>query len=556
MVDHTGEEVATGAGRFPILPIVVFSVFANLLMLTGPIFMLQVYDRVLISRSQETLAALVLLTGFLYAVMAALDIARGRIMARIGARYQDRLDARILSAGIAGGDGRGVRDLELIRQALGSAGLLAVLDLPWVPVFLGLIFLFHPLLGGLAAAGGGAIIALTLAARRMTAGPLHESAIAARRADRQEEEMRTAGELIGALGMQVAMTDRWRRHRRTALAAAVRAAERGLTVGSLTRAFRLFLQSAMLGLAAWLVLGDRATAGVMVASSILLGRALAPVESVLAQWPLLHEAREAHRRIARVPDPAPRPMPLPPPGPRVELRNLTILPPGADRAALRGISLTLAGGEALGVIGPSGSGKSTLARALAGVWPAAAGEYRLGGATPAQYGADMGRHVGYLPQRILLFEGTVAENIARFAPGTGPAQVLAAAAAAEAHEMILRLPLGYDTAITASGAPLSGGQAQRIALARALFGAPPLIVLDEPDSALDQLGEEGLALAIRRMKAQGNAVVVMAHRLATVRDCDRLLVLEDGAAQLLGPREAVLRQMMAGQRPPRTGTAR
>jgi ATP-binding cassette subfamily C protein len=362
-------------------------------------------------------------------------------------------------------------------------------------------------------------------------------------------EMQAEAELVRALGMQGNAFARWHRQRAVALGEGIRAADRVGSFSALTRTLRLFLQSAILGLGAWLVLQAEMTGGAMIAGSILLGRALAPIELAIGQWTAIAEAGQAWRRLRGLLDaerePPPR-MPLPRPQARLEVTQLSVVPPGARTPTLRGVTFRVEPGQAVGVIGPSGSGKSTLARAITSVWPPAAGQIRLDGATLDQYDPDaLGAHIGYLPQAVTLFEGTIAENIARLDANPDTARVVAAARAAAAHEMILALPQGYDTRVSGLGARLSGGQIQRIGLARALYGDPVLLVLDEPNSALDNDGSIALNAAIQEIKADGRAVLIMAHRPSAIRECDRLLVLSGGAPAMFGPTREVLQKTLA-----------
>lgn len=536
--------------------VALFSAFVNLLMLTGPIFMLQVYDRVLGSRSEETLLALFFLVVFLFAMMGLLDAVRARVMARLSARFQTVLEARVFRASIARaallpGDtpaALGLRDLESIRQLLSSPVFLALFDLPWAPLFLLAVFIFHPWLGWLAVAGGALLIAVTWANQVMTRRGVLASQMALQRADRLAEQLRDEADLIQSLGMRGAGFTRWMGARDTALREALAAGDATGGFSTFTRTFRLFLQSAMLGLGAYLVLQGELTPGAMVASSILMGRALSPVEQSIGGWALVQRAQEAWQRLSQLlsaqPEDAPRTA-LPRPRALLEASQLTVAPPGQNQAALRMASFKLEPGQALGVIGPSGAGKSTLARAITGAWKPASGWLRLDGATLDQYDPDvLGEHIGYLPQRVTLFDGTIAENIARLSPSPDDAAVVRAAQKAAAHQMILDLPQGYDTRVTQSGGRLSGGQIQRIGLARALYGDPVLLVLDEPNSNLDNDGSMALNTAIRTMKQEGKAVIIMAHRPAAIQECDLLLMLDNGVRRAFGPRDEVLKALV------------
>jgi len=539
-----------------LIAVVAFSVFVNLLMLTGPLYMLQVYDRVLGSRSEATLVALSVLVTFLFLAMGVLDHARGRVMARIGARIQDRLDRRVFSAALKRltlhpGDAVALaaqRDLEAIQRLWASPVLLAVFDIPWTPFFIAAIFVFHPWLGWLAVAGGAVLVIVTLLNQRMTAGPVMRTTATAMRAEMMSDAIKQESEAVQALGMTGSAFDRWQAARAQAMEQAMAAGDLAGTFGSVTKTFRMFLQSAMLGLGAWLVLRGELSPGAMIAGSILMGRALAPIEQAVGQWVVVTRAQEARVRLAelltRIPA-EPARTALPRPKAELEAINLTVVPPGEAQAVLRMVSFKLEPGQALGVIGPSGAGKSSLARALIGVWRPAGGKVRLDGATLDQYDPDvLGSYIGYLPQRITLFDGTIAQNIARLQDKPDAAMVVAAAKKAAAHDMIVKLPDGYDTRVAALGGRLSGGQIQRIGLARALFGDPVLLVLDEPNSNLDNDGSTALNLAIRAMKEAGRCVLIMAHRPAAIQECDLLLVLEDGTRRAFGPRDKVLREMV------------
>ena len=539
-----------------LIAVLVFSVLVNLLMLTGPLYMLQVYDRVLGSQSEATLVALTVLITFLFVVMGLLDHARARIMARIGARIQERLDRRVFAASVrrltlAPNDQpaqAAQRDLESIQRLWASPVLLALFDIPWTPMFIGAIFIFHPWLGWLAITGGIFLIVVTLLNQRNTEQPLMQANAAAMKAERFAENVKAESEVIAALGMQSNGFDRWRDMRAMAMGKTISAADVGGMFSGITKTFRMFLQSAILGLGAWLVLRGELSAGAMIAGSILMGRALAPIEQSIGQWALVTRAREGTARLAdlltRIPDEPVRTA-LPRPKALLEAQNLTVVPPGEAQAVLRMVSFRLEPGQALGVIGPSGSGKSTLARALIGVWRPAGGKVRLDGATLDQYDPDvLGSYIGYLPQRVSLFDGTIAENIARLATVPDAAAVVAAAQKAAAHEMILKLPDGYDTRVASIGGRLSGGQIQRIGLARALYGDPVILILDEPNSNLDNDGSMALNLAIRSMKEAGRAILIMAHRPAAIQECDLLMVMEDGARKAFGPRDQVLRDMV------------
>lgn len=547
---------ARAGSRKLIIAAVVFSIFVNLLMLTGPLYMLQVYDRVLGSRSEATLVALSILVTFLFLAMGLLDHARSRILARVGARLQDRLDRRVFEASlaraaIAPNDPAALaaqRDLESIQRFWASPLVTALIDLPWTPVFLAAIFIFHPDLGWLAMGGGAILVAVTLINQKVGKDPTLRANANAIDAERMSDRLKSEAEVLRAMGMSGAAFHRWQTARAQALASAISAADLGGGFSTATRTLRQFLQSAMLGLGAYLVLQGQLTAGAMIAGSILMGRALAPIEQAVGQWSVLTRAREARERLSTLLSqtlPEARRTALPRPRALLEVEGLTIVPPGTSNPVLRGVSFTLKPGQALGIIGPSGAGKSTLGRALIGALQPAAGKVRLDGAVLNQYDPDtLGGYFGYLPQSVTLFDATVTENIARLALSPDDTAVVTAAQAAAAHDMILRLPEGYDTRLSSLGGRLSGGQIQRVGLARALYGNPVLLVLDEPNSNLDNEGSMALNIAIRQIKDAGGSVIVIAHRPAAIQECDLLLVLEEGTRRAFGPRDEVLRNMV------------
>lgn len=530
----------------------LFSMFANLLMLTGPMYMLQVYDRVLGSKSEETLIALSLLVVFLYGIMGILEFTRSRIMARVGARFQAALDRRVFDAVVRKSavapdlqTQSGLGDLESVQRLMTSPVLMAFFDLPWTPIFLAGIFVFHPMLGFMALGGAVLLILIALANQLLSKRPQLEAGIAGQRAGGLSEQIRVEAEMVQAMGMRDAAFSRWQILRNAALEGQIKATDVSGGFSSLTKTLRLFLQSAMLGMGAYLVLQDQMTPGAMIAGSILLGRALAPVEMMLNQWSIVQRASKGWGTMAEllgtVPPEVARTQ-LPVPKAHLVAKGLTVVPPGQKSAALRGLNFELKPGQALGVIGASGAGKSTLARAVTGVWRPAGGSLRLDAAALEHYEpAILGQHIGYLPQRVQLFDGSISENIARLVSQPDAAKVVEAAKAAAAHEMILELPDGYDTLVNAAQHRLSGGQMQRIGLARAMYGDPVIVVLDEPNSNLDNVGSEALNAAIRNIKSRGGAVMIMAHRPAAIQECDVLLVIDNGMATAFGPKDDVLK---------------
>ncbi|AKS45757.1 ATP-binding cassette, subfamily C [Octadecabacter temperatus] len=539
--------------------VAIFSSFVNALMLTGPLYMLNVYGSVLGSRSFETLVALSVLVAFMYLMMGILDYARGRIMGRIGAQFQTDLDERVFNASMrAKASGRapaeaatGLRDLQAVQQSITSPVAMAKFDLPWTAVFLLGIFIFHAYLGYLAIAGGVLLVAIAIINQISTKRPLEQANAATLHAENMGEQLRSNADTIQALGMRASAFQRWKDLRNGSLQAGIKAGDFAGSFGSLTKSLRLFLQSAMLGMGAYLVLQDQLTPGAMIAGSILLGRALAPVEMLVNQWPVLNRGRSGWRNLARLLGSVPvvqRRTELPTPKALIVADQVTILPPGEAKASLRMVSFKVNPGEAVGVIGPSGAGKSTLARALAGLWTPAGGTIRLDGASLDQYEPDvLGTYIGYLPQTVTLLNGTIRDNIARMSTTPDDAAVIKAAKRAAAHEMILELPEGYDTIVDSTGGRLSGGQVQRVGLARAMYGDPVYLVLDEPNSNLDNAGSIAINNAIRLMRQEGRCVFVMAHRPAAIEQCDKLMYIDGGLLKAFGPTEEVKAQILANR---------
>ena len=542
----------------------LFSLFANLLMLTGPLYMLQVYDRVLGSRSVETLIGLSIIVAFLFLMMGIIDTVRSRIIGRAGARFQAKLDQRVFDAVIRRSAVKkdeigqtGVRDLEAVQKFMTSPALIALYDIPWVPLFLGSIAIFHPWLGILALIGGAILVCVTVFNQIFTKDPQTAAMQSMIQSEKLAEQIRTESEMVSAMGMRKAAFNRWDKLRGKALRTQIAATDLTSGFSTTTKTFRMFLQSAMLGLGAYLVLRGELTPGGMIAGSILMGRALAPVEVIIGQWPVVQRAMRGWNSLAvllgETPPEAER-TPLPVPQARLDAVQLTVVPPGESVASLRMLSFRVEPGQAVGVIGPSGAGKSTLARALTGVWRPAGGKVRLDGAALDNYDPTvLGRYIGYLPQRVQLFEGTIAENIARLEANPDAAAIVAAAKKADAHEMILKMPDGYDTRIDASGGRLSGGQIQRIGLARAMYHDPMILVLDEPNSNLDNEGSMALNKAIRSMKEAGRSALIMAHRPAAIQECDMILMLDGGSRAAFGPRDEVLQQVLKNHEQVRVG---
>jgi len=533
----------------------------NVLMLTGSLFMLQVYDRVLPSRSVPTLLALGALAASLFAFQGFLDMTRARILVRIGSFLDEAMSPRVYDAvarlpittqGRADGL-QPVRDLDQMRGFLSGLGPTALFDLPWMPLYLGICFVFHIWIGITALAGAAVLVSLTLWTEMLTRAPARTAAEGSAARMGLAEASRRNAEVLQAMGMRGRLAALWSVANAKYLHSSQRAADVAGGLGAMSRVLRMMLQSTVLGVGAFLAINQEATAGIIIASSILVSRALAPVELAIANWKGFVAARQSRRRLSdllRLLETETSTMALPPPSTSLVVEGLCVTPPGQQKVVVQDASFTLEKGQALGVIGPSASGKSSLARGVVGVWPAARGKVRLDGAALEQWTSEaLGPHIGYLPQDVELFDGTVAENIARFVPDPDPAKIIAAARAAGVHELILRLPDGYETRIGEGGTALSGGQRQRIALARALFGEPFLVVLDEPNSNLDAEGDEALTQAILGARARGAVVIVIAHRPAALQAVDLILAIANGRVQACGPKEEVLRKVLAGQRP-------
>ena len=533
-----------------------FSIFVNLLMLTGPLFMLQIYDRVLGSGSEETLVALFILVGGLYALMALLDFARGRLMARFGARFQEAIDMRVFSAVMSRSISADplrpmrneLRDAENLQSFFSSPVILALCDIPWSPIFFMAIFIFHPSLGWLGIAGGAVLLTLTVINQWSTQQKTKEAAQTSTQAHSFSTQSQKSSEVILSQGMLPDILKRWVSYRRKALDQSMLSNDLGGGFSSLSKSFRLFLQSAMLAFGAYLVLKGELTGGAIIAGSILLGRALQPIEQTLSGWPQIQRSMESWSALTALLTEIPAPVEkhgLTCPNAHLSVLNVTVIPPGGDAATLQQVSFEVRSGQAVGIIGSSGSGKSTLARAMTGLWPTTLGEIRFGGATIDQYDyVTLGKLIGYLPQNVTLFSGTIAENIARMSEDPDDLAVEEAARKAHAHELITSLPQGYNTLLDGGDGRLSGGQRQRIALARAFYGNPSLLILDEPNSALDSEGSEALNKAIIDMKAQSKAVIIMTHRPLAIAQCDTLIVLKQGLIRANGPRDEVLKRMV------------
>lgn len=546
----------------------LFSFCINLLMLVSPLFMLQVYDRVLTSRSGMTLLMLALLAVGLLAIMGALDMLRARLLVRTGRKIDNLTNdtlfdgvfrAAVFKPGLAGG--QYFRDMDSLRQFMTGGPVLAFFDLPWAPLYLLIIALMHPLLGAVAAVGALVIFGLGWLNETTTRGALktasEESFLAHDMVDRS---LRNA-EVLRAMGMREGVRRIWRSHQDAALEAQCEASDRAGGITASSKATRLILQVLILGVGAYLAIDQIITPGVMIAASIIMGRALAPFEQAIGGWRSFVQARGAYHRLNTLLSAADSDQPgmsLPAPRGRIEFDRVLAAPPGAPAPVLKGISFSLEAGDSLGIVGPSAAGKTTLARVLLGIWPARSGEVRLDGADVFRWNhEELGPHIGYLPQDVELFSGTVADNIARFT-NVDPGKVVIAAKAAGIHDMVLALPQGYDSQIGVSGLNLSAGQRQRVGLARALYGDPALVVLDEPNANLDTDGEAALAQAVEGLKARGATTIIISHRRAILDRLDKVMLLSAGQIAAFGARAEVMAKLdSAGKTPPRpavTGT--
>jgi ATP-binding cassette, subfamily C, type I secretion system permease/ATPase len=524
----------------------------NVLMLTGSFYMLEIYDRVVPSRSLPTLIGLTTLVVVLFIFQGFLDFARSRVLVHIGASIDEKLSESVFHSVLRlplmkanGGEGLlALRDLDQIRSFFGGAGLPAFFDLPWVPLYVAICFVLHPALGFTAAAAAVFMFALTLMTEYLSKSASKDTTRFGTQRFASAESARRNAEVVRAMGMSDALAAPWRATNEHYVNAQLRASNIAGGLGSFARSFRMLLQSLVLGLGAFLVIHDQASGGVIIAGSILTARALAPIDMAIANWKTFISAREAWFRLSEL-TAATRepPLPLRLPAPRRDLviESLTITPPGESRLVVRDVGFSLKAGAALGVVGPSAAGKSSLLKAIVGIWPAVRGTIRIDGATLDQFSPTLlGPHVGYLPQDVELFSGTIARNIARFEEKPDPDKVIAAAEAAGAHELIKRLPNGYETQIGQAGHALSAGQRQRVALARALYGDPFLVVLDEPNSNLDAEGEQALTKAVLSVRARGGIVIIAAHRFGALDAVDSLLIMNGGALQSFGNKSELL----------------
>lgn len=544
------------AFRRELLVVGIFSMVANVLMLAPTLYMLQVYDRVLVSRSELTLLVVSLITLFFFAVMAFAEWSRSRLLVRAGVRLDEVLSTRVFNASFeanlsqSGAPAqRAFHDLTEVRQFLTGNGIFAFFDAPWAPIYIGVLFFLHPFLGWVALAFAAVQVALAWFGHRRTIAPAEEASKAALDVNLYLQGKLRNAEVVESMGMLAGLRERWAQ--RHAVYMARQGSAQALThrISAISKWVRYCQQSFALAAGALLVIDGSLTAGGMIAANVLMTRALAPIDQMVNTWRSFIGARSAFLRLETLLTAHPARDPalsrVPPTG-AVVLREVVASAPGRAQPILKGVSLAATPGTVTVVLGPSGSGKSTLARVLIGIWPDTEGEVLLDGQPLAGWSrAELGPHLGYLPQDIELFDGSIAENIARFAE-IDSGKVIAAARSAGLHDMILRFPKGYDTPMGEAGSLLSGGQRQRIGLARALYGDPALVVLDEPNANLDDVGEGALMQAVRELKAKGRTVILISHRPGAVAVADQLLVLRDGRVQVQGPRDAVLAQLKSG----------
>lgn len=543
-------QIAKPAFGFAIL----LGLFINLLALVAPLYMMQIYDRVIMSRNMTTLLMLTLVAVALLISYGLLEASRSRTLVRAGVLFDKKASNQVFDAvqrssisNVSDGSSQGLRDLDRVREYLTGNGLIALCDAPWAPIFILGCFLLHPWYGMVATAGAVILFIFGLVNDRLTRAPIEAGSRAAIGAHHYANTTLRNAEVTRAMGMLGALRKRWHKQHDDVLGWQAVASDRSGTMMALTKFFRMGLQIAILGVGAYLVVTQNISAGSMIAASIMMGRALAPVEQSVGNWRGLVAAKESYERLnellKKIPPEQTR-MSLPVPNGELAVEQVIAAPPGVQKPVLKGISFHVSPGEAVGILGASGAGKSTLARLLVGVWPYLQGAVRLDGTElPHWDSEELGKHIGYLPQDVELFGGTIAENISRFADDLDSEAVIAAAQLAGVHDLIQKMPQGYNTEIGVGGQSLSGGQRQRIGLARAVYGNPPLIVLDEPNSNLDVAGETALLQAIGRVRQLGKTVILITHKANIISAVDKLIVLNDGMVQLYGPRDEVMAKL-------------
>jgi ATP-binding cassette subfamily C protein len=565
-----GEDYSLNSAIRSVLPVLLsaifFSFFINLLLFVSPLYMLQIYDRVITSRSETTLIGLTVIAAILICVYAMLEMLRSRLLVRAGLMFDDNIANSVFNAVHRanlrlpnGVHVQGLRDVDTLREFFTGSGLIALCDAPWFPIFVFACFLLHPWFGYLAIAGSGISLFLAFLNEKATRGQLNAAGRTSMLANQDAQSMLRNTEAVQAMGMVSAIRKIWTGHHDATLGLQASASDRAGSIVAATKFFQVFMQTAALGTGAYLVISRELSPGGMIAGSILIGRALQPIGTAVASWKGFIAARSAFERLRnlfRVAGAEPRRMSLPRPQGNLKVSAVTAAAPGSNGAPiLKDVSFALETGEVLGVVGPSAAGKSTLARVLVGVWPAGRGAVRLDGSDLSHWNSEeLGRYMGYLPQDVELFAGTVAENIARFFQ-VDDTEVIRAARLAGCHELIQHLAQGYNTQIGDGGQALSGGQRQRIGLARSLYGQPAFVILDEPNANLDSAGEEALLVAIQQLKANGTTVVMITHKLNILAAVDKILIMTEGVVQAFGPRDQVL-QRLVGPRVVATAPAR
>ena len=536
----------------------IFSAAVNLLQLAPVIYMLQVYDRVMSSGSLTTLGSLTLILIALLIAMGGFEWVRTMILISASNKIETSLRKRVSDASfkralLGGGGGQAVSDLSSLRQFLTGNGLFAFFDAPWFPIYVGIMFMFHPWFGVSAIFAGIVMVALAYANEKATSKKLQEANALSGRVTAQLNGTLRNAEVIAAMGMNEAIRDRQEKSSDEVLRLQTDASKRAGVISNFSKSFRMIMQSLLLGLGALLALRQEISPGMVIAGSLLLGRALAPIDMLVGTWKGFAVARAQYDRLGQLLTNIPEEidtMSLPAPTGVLTTEQVVVVPPGARVAAVKGVTIQLEAGEALGIVGPSASGKSSLARALLGIWPAYSGKVRLDGADIGAWNrGELGPYIGYLPQDIELFDGTISENICRFGEKDA-GKIVQAAQLAGVHDLILHLPNGYDTVIGGAGGVLSGGQRQRVGLARAVYGSPRFMVLDEPNSNLDDQGEKELVQALNRVKESGCTVVVITHRTMVLQCVDKILVMKEGAAVAFGPKDEVLASLMSPPKPP------
>lgn len=538
--------------RGALLGIGLITALVNVLYLTGSFFMLEVYDRVIPSRSVPTLVGLCVLALILYGFQGALDAIRGRILSRIGTLLDHRISGKIYGSIVRHSvrhplnqhSTQPLRDLDQVRSFLSGTGPAALFDLPWMPLYLAICFMFHFWIGAVALVGAVLLISLTILTDARTREPARDMFVHAGKRNALVEASRRNAEALHAMGMTRQLGALWVEANANFIQSQQRMSDVAGTLGALSKVSRMVLQSAVLALGAYLVINQQASAGIIIASSILTSRALAPVEIAIANWKGFVAARQSWRRLSDhnfMARPGQSPLRLPAPRSSLIVEDVSAVVPGQHKLVVQNVNFALQPGNALGIIGPSASGKTSLARLIVGIWPPIRGKIRLDGAALDQWDPEiLGAHIGYVPQDVELFSGTIAQNIARFDASPDPNEIIAAAQAAGVHDLVLRLPEGYETQVGESGAALSAGQRQRVALARALYRDPFLVVLDEPNSNLDGEGEQALSLALQKLRARGAIVVIVAHRPSALASVDLVLTMFEGRVRDFGPKDDVL----------------